>query len=168
MTTNMQKIGGLLMLVSVASVAAAAIHAGRNQAGPREVIASVDRFQTRTEANTNGDKDMFAAVKKINKIEHAGDADFQQKVLDAKGRVLVDFYADWCGPCRLIGPVLEEVAREFPTAQIVKVNVDDSPGLAMKYRIESIPALMVFENGQVVNYHVGVADKARLRSLLGL
>jgi thioredoxin 1 len=111
---------------------------------------------------------MFAAVQKVNKVEHADETDFQQKVLHAKGPVLVDFYADWCGPCRLIGPVLEELARELPAAQIVKVNVDHSPNLAVKYRIESIPALMVFQDGKVVDYHIGVADKARLRSMLGL
>ena len=101
-------------------------------------------------------------------IQHANDADFQEIVLEAEGRVLVDFYADWCAPCRMIGPLLTELAQEEPTAQIVKVDVDQSPKVAMQYGIQAIPALMVFENGKVVQSHVGVADKAKLRRMLGL
>lgn len=101
-------------------------------------------------------------------VEHANDTDFQQKVLNAQGRVLVDFYADWCGPCRMIAPLLEELAREEPTAQIVKVNVDHSPSVSAHFGIESIPTLIVFENGRPVRQQVGVANKAQLRSMLGL
>ena len=101
-------------------------------------------------------------------LVHATDADFQQKVLQAPGRVLVDFYADWCGPCRMVAPVLEEIAREDPGAKIVKVNVDHSGQVAAQYGIESIPALLVFQDGRVVDQHVGVASKAKLRSMLGL
>lgn len=101
-------------------------------------------------------------------IQHANDTDFQEKVLNAEGRVLVDFYADWCAPCRMVGPVLNELAEEEPTAQIVKVDVDQSPRVATEYGIQAIPALMVFENGKVVANHVGVADKAKMRQMLGL
>jgi thioredoxin 1 len=100
-------------------------------------------------------------------VQHANDSDFQQKVLNVQGRVLVDFYADWCGPCRMLAPLLEELAREDPEARIVKINVDHSPNLAAQYGIESIPTLIVFENGRPVRQQVGVADKAQLRSMLG-
>ena len=101
-------------------------------------------------------------------VDFANDTNFQQKVLDVEGRVLVDFYADWCGPCRMIAPVLNELASEEPSARIVKVNVDDSPKLAVHFKIESIPALIVFENGQPISRQLGVVDKSQLRTMLGL
>jgi len=169
----MQKAGGLVVLIGVS--VAAAINAGCNPGTSSDVTGAAERppagtvsDATRTETDTSGVHDMAAETNKVNTVIHASEADFQQKVLNANGSVLLDFYADWCGPCRAIGPVLEQLASEYPTAQIVKVNVDDNPNLAAKYRIESIPALMVFQEGQVVNQHLGVADKAELRALLGL
>ena len=82
--------------------------------------------------------------------------------------VLLDFYADWCGPCRMVAPVLEELARETTNARIVKVNVDESPQLASRYGISSIPNLKVFQDGQVVGEQVGLANKAQLKALLGI
>jgi len=99
-------------------------------------------------------------------VIHAGEADFDQQVLAADGPVLVDFYADWCGPCRMIAPVLEELARETPAARIVKVNVDENPRLASRYGISSIPSLLVFKNGEIVSQQVGLVGKAQLKALL--
>ncbi len=99
-------------------------------------------------------------------IEHADESDFAVKVLQSNAVVLVDFYADWCMPCRMLGPVLEELAREAPDVRIVKVNVDENPGLAIRYRVTSIPYLLVFRDGKPVAQHVGLADKATLRALL--
>lgn len=101
-------------------------------------------------------------------VDHANESDFREKVLQAPGPVLVDFYADWCGPCRMIAPVLEELAREEPQARIVKVNVDHSPQLASQYGIDAIPALLVFENGRPTKREMGLLTKPQLRSLLGL
>ncbi len=80
--------------------------------------------------------------------------------------VLVDFYADWCGPCKRIAPVLEELAAEIPNAKIVKVNVEHNPRLAAEYGVQSIPSLKVFKNGQVTDQVVGLASKDRLRTML--
>ncbi len=99
-------------------------------------------------------------------IQHATEANFRNLVLDAQVPVLVDFYADWCGPCQRMGPVLEELAAEVPNARIVKVNVDHSPALAAEYGVEAIPSLKVFKNGEVTDQLVGLASKRQLRALL--
>lgn len=99
-------------------------------------------------------------------IEHVNEADFARKVLGSKEPVLVDFYADWCGPCQLLAPVLEELARETPNAKVVKVNVDENPKLAAQYEIDSIPRLLVFRDGEIVGERSGLASKTTLKSLL--
>jgi len=99
-------------------------------------------------------------------VEHATDADFDRVVLESSGPVLVDFYADWCGPCRALAPVVEELARERPQVRVVKVNVDHSPALARRYGISSIPTVMVFRDGRPAARHVGLADRQRLETLL--
>jgi thioredoxin 1 len=99
-------------------------------------------------------------------IEHANETNFNQLVLNSDVPVLVDFYADWCAPCKMIAPVLEQLARETTGAKIVKVNVDDNPQLATQYNVESIPYLLLFKDGQVVDQEVGVVDKSRLQQML--
>jgi thioredoxin 1 len=88
--------------------------------------------------------------------------------LEAKGPVLVDFYADWCGPCRRLGPVLEEIAADAEGVHIVKVDVDKCPGLASQYNVNSIPTLKVFRDGAVTDQLVGLANRQQLRKLLKL
>ena len=100
------------------------------------------------------------------KVEHASTADFEQKVLQSDVPVLVDFYADWCGPCKMLAPMLDELAQETSDARIVKVNVDDSPELAMQYGVSAIPSLAVFKGGQIVAEHVGMANKGQLQAML--
>jgi thioredoxin 1 len=99
-------------------------------------------------------------------IEHASDADFAHKVLQAEGPVLVDFHADWCGPCRRLAPVLEDVASEASEGRIVKVNVDDAQSVASQYGVSSIPMLIVFRDGQPVGQHVGLANKQLVKQML--
>jgi len=111
---------------------------------------------------------MSTRMQRENSVHHANEADFAQMVLNADVPVLVDFYADWCGPCRMIAPALEELASETTAAKIVKVNVDHNPRLAARYGISSIPSLLVFKDGEVVREQVGVANKAQLRSLIGI
>ena len=100
-------------------------------------------------------------------VEHADETSFERQVLGSDVPVLVDFYADWCVPCRMLAPTLEELVREMPDAKIVKVNVDQSPQLAARYRVNSIPSLLVFNGGEVTAEHVGLADKDQLKALLG-
>lgn len=110
---------------------------------------------------------MSTATKPQGKVHHASEASFAELVLNSDAPVLVDFYADWCGPCRMIAPVLEELARESTNAKIVKVNVDHCPQLAARYGIDSIPSLKVFEDGKVVDEQVGLVNKAQLKRMLG-
>jgi thioredoxin 1 len=111
---------------------------------------------------------MLTATKLRGTVHHADDSNFDQLVLNSDVPVLVDFYADWCGPCRMLAPVLEELAKETPKAKIVKVNVDHAGQLARHYGIASIPNLKVFKDGKVVDEHVGLANKAHLKSLLDI
>ena len=100
------------------------------------------------------------------KVEHVGTDRFQLDVLNANVPVLVDFYADWCGPCRMLAPVLDQVARETPHAKVVKVNIDTNPQIAQAYGVSSIPTVMVFRKGSVVAQHTGLADRSTLQRLL--
>ena len=92
------------------------------------------------------------------------DADFEAEVLKATGPVVIDFWAEWCGPCRMIAPALEEIAEQLgDKVKIVKLNVDENPNVAAKYGIMSIPTLMMFKNGEIASRQVGAAPKQKLQ-----
>ena len=100
------------------------------------------------------------------KILHVTEANFDSQVLQADKPVLVDFWATWCGPCQMQAPILEELAKERDDVIIAKVDVDQNPNLAQKYRVMSIPMLAVFKNGQPVVSAVGLQNKATLNEML--
>ena len=101
----------------------------------------------------------------MSNVGEVTDATFEQEVLKAPIPVLVDFWAPWCGPCRAVAPVVDEIANEYKgKLKVLKLNTDDNPKTAQSYRISGIPSLMVFKNGQPVEQVVGAVPKSTLSS----
>ncbi|MBH1930655.1 thioredoxin TrxA [Serratia rubidaea] len=102
-----------------------------------------------------------------DKIIHLTDDSFAAEVLNAEGPILVDFWAEWCGPCKMIAPILNEIAEEFDgKLTISKLNIDENPATAPKYGIRGIPTLLLFKNGEVAATKVGALSKGQLKDFL--
>ncbi len=96
-------------------------------------------------------------------------SNFENEVLNYEGKVLVDFWASWCGPCKMIAPVVEEIANEFEgRVKVGKVNVDEEAELSINYQVMSIPTILIFENGEITNKAIGYRSKEELIELLNL
>ncbi|MFZ0486765.1 MAG: thioredoxin TrxA [Arenicellales bacterium] len=103
----------------------------------------------------------------MSQIRHVTDDSFEQDVLSSDQPVLVDYWAEWCGPCKMIAPVLEEVAEEYgDKLQVVKLNIDENPSTPPKYGIRGIPTLMLFKNGNVEATKVGAVSKSQLTAFI--
>lgn len=100
------------------------------------------------------------SVVKVNK------SNFEQEVLNSEKKVLLDFYAEWCNPCRMLGPILDELAAEHPEYKVCKVNIDEEKELASRFEVMSIPSLFVMEKGEIVNSSLGLKPKAQLLKML--
>jgi thioredoxin 1 len=94
------------------------------------------------------------------------DANFDAEVLESETAVIVDFWAPWCGPCRVVAPILEQINEERDDVRVVKLNVDDNQSISIRYEILSIPTMILFKNGQVVKKVIGALPKARLEAEL--
>jgi thioredoxin 1 len=151
--------------VAGAVIVIAGLSFGAGNACP---VAEPPKGHMDTNTQKTGVTAMLTATRQKGEVYHADETNFAEVVLNSDVPVLVDFYAEWCGPCRMIAPVLEELAKEKTDARIVKVNVDHSPQLAAQYGINSIPSLKVFDEGKVVDEQVGLASKARLKAMLDI
>lgn len=93
-------------------------------------------------------------------------ANFDSEVMNSDKPVLIDFWATWCGPCRMLGPVIEEIANEHPEIKVCKVNVDEEQALALRFNVDAIPLLVVMKNGEVTNTSMGFQPKDQVLELL--
>ena len=123
--------------------------------------------------NQNSDSGLGLSKNEINNEEESKvevlkvtSSNFEEEVLKSDKTVLVDFYADWCGPYKMLSPVVEAVANENEDIKVVKVNVDDEQDLAIKYQVMSIPTLVVIKNGEVANKSVGLISKSQILDLV--
>ena len=100
------------------------------------------------------------------KVLHVNKDNFHNEVLNSEKPVLLDFFASWCGPCRMVGPILDEIAEEREDIKVCKVNIDEQPELAHRYRIMTIPTLMVLKDGQIVDQSVGAKPKHQILAMV--
>ena len=100
------------------------------------------------------------------KVLHINKDNFHNEVLNSDKPVLLDFFASWCGPCRMVGPILDEIAEEREDIKVCKVNIDEQPELAHRYRIMTIPTLMVLKNGQIMEQSVGAKPKHQILAMV--
>ena len=125
-----------------------------------EVIQGESKQTNIINENNESKEEESMNVIKVN------DSTFEQEVLNSNIPVLIDFYADWCGPCKMLSPTVDEVAEENDDIKVVKVNVDESQETAVKYQVMSIPTLVVIKNGNEINRSVGVIDKEEILSMI--
>ena len=99
-------------------------------------------------------------------VIHVGTNDCEKEVLQSDKPVFVDFWASWCGPCQMVGPIVEELSEEVDDVKFVKVNVDENPALTMEYQVASIPMLAVFKNGVIVKKQIGAIPKSEMKKMV--
>ncbi len=100
------------------------------------------------------------------KVLHIDKDNFHKEVLNSEKPVLLDFFASWCGPCRMVGPILDEIAEEREDIKVCKVNIDEQPELAHRYRVMTIPTLMVLKDGHIIEQSVGAKPKHQILAMV--
>ena len=102
----------------------------------------------------------------MSTVQNITDTNFETEVLKSETPVLIDFWAEWCGPCKILGPVIDEVSGGYDNVKFTKLNIDENPQTAPKYGIRGIPTIMIFKNGELVATNVGVLTKSELEKFI--
>lgn len=116
--------------------------------------------------NNEVEKRIESEEKSNMEVMSVSNENFEEEVLKSDKKVLIDFYADWCGPCKMLSPIVEDFASGNNDVKVVKVNVDDNQELAVKYGVASIPTLIVIENGEIKNIRVGLMSKSEIEEMV--
>jgi len=140
------------------------IPAGAIEPGNASVLPPIDPDATL--AHVAGTPHLEVAPRAERQVLHASSDDFQDVVLKSDEVVLVDFYADWCGPCKKQAPILEQYAKNTPDVRVVKVNTEKSRRVAKEYKVRRLPTLMVFRNGKPVDQHTGLVNQGAIEKLV--
>lgn len=117
-------------------------------------------YNFKQQENQNEKEEKKMSVVEIN------DSDFEQEVINSDKTVIVDFYATWCGPCKMMAPIMENIAEENENVKVIKVDIDKNQSIAMKYNVMSIPTIIVFKNGEPTKTFIGVKDKQDIIDVL--
>lgn len=169
---GMKKIGWPLMILSSTLFLGAFIAAAASSDGPSRDTHGLEATTKLASNNETPDsanrasRPLASSPAKTAKVVEVSERDFERRVLKSSVPVLVDFYAHWCGPCRLQSPILDKAASEIGNARIAKIDVDEDGKLAAVYRVNSIPTLLVFKDGQVIARHTGLASEGQIKALL--
>ena len=121
-------------------------------------VAINNTNQENLQINNEGESNM--------EILSVSNENFESEVLKSNQTVLIDFYADWCGPCKMVSPIVEQIAKEHEEVKVVKINIDNNQELAVKYGVTAIPTLIVIKNGDEANRTVGVASKSEIEAMI--
>lgn len=127
---------------------------------------SIDLNQNIMNSNQEDEINISEDDSMSGKVLEVTSESFQKEVLESENTVLIDFYADWCGPCKRLSPIVEELAEEEKNVKFVKINIDDNEDIAIEYQVMSIPTLVVIKNGKEANRSVGLIDKSRIQELI--
>lgn len=111
-------------------------------------------------------KEQRKEIEKENSVTKINSTTFEKEVLNSDKKVLIDFYADWCGPCKMVSPIVAEIGQENKNIKVVKINIDDEKELTKKYKITSIPTLVVIKNGKEITRGIGALSKQRILELI--
>lgn len=157
----------LILALLVIAIVAASIYINRKsqeyiQGSQTENMLNVDDSASTAEENIINENEEVTNMSVIK----VTDQNFEQEVLNSDIPVLIDFYADWCGPCKMLSPIVEEIAKENSNIKVVKVDVDESQKTAIKYQIMSIPTLVVIKNGNEATRSVGVIGKSQILDMV--